>query len=423
MRLAVLLLAVPALYAADPPLLTLEQAGAAAVKNHPRVSAALLRSLAANQVVLETRSAWFPTVAGSVTGAGALDGSRLAAGGLNNPVIYNRLAAGVTVGQLVTDFGRTANLVAASRLRAQSAQQTVEATREQVLLQLHQAYFSALTNQALLRVARQTVQARQLVADQVGELARSKLKSGLDVSFAQVNLSEAKLLLATAENQASAAFADLSAAMGLDHTAHFTLVNPPMPGVLPPDSKPLVRLALAQRPDLAVLRLRHEADLKFARAEADLSRPTISALAAAGGLPARDEDNLRGRYLAAGVNVNIPVFNGHLFTARRQEAEYAAQSSQASLRELQNTVTRDVEVALLNAVTANQRVSLTGELLAQARQALDLAQSRYDLGLGSIVELSQAQLNVTSAEIRSAGARYDYQLQRSVLDYQTGSLR
>ncbi len=423
MRLAILVLAASALFAADPPVLTLPQAEAAATKNHPRVTAALLDSLAANQVVLQTRSAWFPGVAGDFTAGGALNGSRLAAGGLNNPIIYNRVAAGISVGQLVTDFGRTSNLVASSRLRAQSAQQTVAATREQVLLQVHQAYFSALSSQALLRVARQTVQARQLVADQVGELARSKMKSGLDVSFAQVNLSEAKLLLASAENQASAAFADLATAIGLDHTQTFTLVDPVMPGGLPPDSKTLVDQALSQRPDVAVLRLRYEADRKFAQAEADLSRPTVMAMAAGGGLPARDQDQLRGRYLAAGVNVNIPVFNGHLFSARRREAEYAAQSTAQRLRDLQNVVARDVEVALLNANTANQRVGLTDELLAQARRALDLAQSRYDLGLGSIVELSQAQLNVTSAEIRSAGARYDYQLQRSVLEYQTGSLR
>jgi outer membrane protein len=61
--------------------------------------------------------------------------------------------------------------------------------------------------------------------------------------------------------------------------------------------------------------------------------------------------------------------------------------------------------------------------LDQATQALDLAQTRYDLGLSSIVELSQAQLNKTSAEIASASAKYDYQLQRAVLDYQIGALR
>ena len=82
-----------------------------------------------------------------------------------------------------------------------------------------------------------------------------------------------------------------------------------------------------------------------------------------------------------------------------------------------------MRVAWLNANTALQRLGVTAELLQQATQALDLAQARYDLGLGSIVELSQAQLNKTSAEIVSTSAKYEYQIQRAVLDYQTGALR
>jgi outer membrane protein len=66
---------------------------------------------------------------------------------------------------------------------------------------------------------------------------------------------------------------------------------------------------------------------------------------------------------------------------------------------------------------------LTGQLLQQAQLALDLAQSRYDLGLGTIVELSQSQLSLTSAQIASASAKYDYQAQRSILAYQVGDLR
>jgi outer membrane protein len=123
------------------------------------------------------------------------------------------------------------------------------------------------------------------------------------------------------------------------------------------------------------------------------------------------------------VNLNIPVFNGFLFSARRQEAELRAQAAQKDVAGLENRVARDVEVALLNANTARDRMSLTTELLNEANQALDLAQTRYNLGLSSIVELSQAQLNKTSAEIASAAARYDYQLQRAVLSYQTGELR
>ncbi|MBI3666914.1 MAG: TolC family protein [Acidobacteria bacterium] len=132
---------------------------------------------------------------------------------------------------------------------------------------------------------------------------------------------------------------------------------------------------------------------------------------------------MRGRYSAAGINVNIPVFNGHLFSARRAEADLRAQAAQQEVRDLENRIARDVRVAWLNADTAFRRLAVTAELLNQASQALDLAQARYDLGLGSIVELSQAQLNKTAAEIANAGAKYEYQIQHAVLDYQTGRLR
>ena len=81
---------------------------------------------------------------------------------------------------------------------------------------------------------------------------------------------------------------------------------------------------------------------------------------------------------------------------------------------------RDVRTAWLNANSAFQRLAVTEQLLAESTQAFDLAQSRYGLGLSSIVELSQAQLNKTSAQITSAEARYDYQIQRSVLMLRLG---
>lgn len=421
--ISILLWAASGLAAQTPLKLTLADAEAAALKNHPRVSADRLSAEAAKEVTTEVRSSLYPAVIASVTGAGALDNSRLAAGALNNPVIYNRFAMGATVGQLITDFGRTSNLVQSANLRAGAQQQTYQATRAGVLLEVDRAYFAALRGLAVLRVAEETVKARQLVADQVSELARSKLKSGLDVSFANVNLADAKLILVSAQNQMKAAVADLSNAMGYPEPREVVLAEVDMPQPLPSDASAIVKEALVNRPEIASLRLETQAALKFSEAEKDLARPTISAIAAAGGLPLRDEDKLRGRYAAAGINLSIPVFNGHLFSARFAEADLRARASEQRLRDLENRVSRDVSVAFLNATTAFQRMALTRQLLEQANLALDLSQSRYDLGLSSIVELSQAQLNKTNAEIQNASARYDYQEQHALLDYQAGLLR
>ncbi|HMD99419.1 MAG TPA: TolC family protein [Terriglobia bacterium] len=404
-----------------PQALTLKQAEEIALKGHPQVQAAQLSALAAGQVVTETKSAYYPFTYGSLTGAGAESASRIAAGVLNNPIIYNRYANGVTVNQLVTDFGRTSNLVASSRFHAQAEQQNAQATREDVLLSVDYAYYQALRAQALLTVADETVKERQLVADQVSELAKNRLKSGLDVSFANVNLEQAKLTLVSARNDVSAAFAQLSTALGYQDNRTYSLAEEPMPGAPPPDASDLVAQAIQGRPELASLRYASESARRFAKAERDLWLPSVSFAGAAGVTPWHQEQ-LTDRYAAAGLNVNIPIFNGRLYSARAAEARLRAEAADENLRDEADRVARDVRLAWLNANTAYQRLGLTAQLLDEASQALDLAQTRYKLGLGSIVELSQAQLNQTQAQTENAGAKYDYQISRADLDYQTGVL-
>jgi len=401
--------------------LTLKQAEDIALRNHPRIRVAQLTASAAQNVVTEVRSAYFPLAYGSLTGAGAESGSRIAAGGLNNPIIYNRYANGVTVSQLVTDFGRTGKLVQSSRLNAEAQQEDVEATRADILLQTDRAYFNALRAQSVLKVTQETVKARQLVVDQVTALAKSQLKSGLDVSFANVNLSEAKLLVVQAQNELQAAFADLSKALGYPDQQSFELREEPMPAAPSLDPSQLISQAMHDRPELAGQRFSRDAAQEFAKAERDLWFPTVSFLGSAGWIPYH-QSTLKDSYAAAGLNINIPIFNGRLFSARRAEADLRAQAEDQRIKVLENRVAHDVRVAWLNANTAFQRVDLTSKLLDQANEALKLAQARYKLGLSSIIEFSQAQLNETQAEIQEAGAKYDYQIQTAVLSYELGSL-
>jgi outer membrane protein len=266
------------------------------------------------------------------------------------------------------------------------------------------------------------VAARQLVSDQVTALAESKLKSTLDVSFANVNLGEAKLLQVQAQNDVKAAEAELATAMGLPNEAGFVLAEEGMPGPLPDRVDDLLRAAFQNRPELKDLRLEQSAIERFVKAEHALFYPSVGVVGTAGFAPSGVPE-IAGRYGAIGLNVNIPIFNGGLFKARQAEAELKAKAATQNVNDLENRVARDVRVAYLNATTAYDRMGLTDQLLNQAQQSADLAKTRYDLGLGSIVELSQAELNLTSAQIASATARYDYQTQRVVVDYQTGVLR
>jgi outer membrane protein len=307
-------------------------------------------------------------------------------------------------------------------LRAQAEDQTTETARADILVYTARSYFTVLRAQAVLNVAQQTVSARQLVSDQVTALASSNLKSGLDVSFANVNLADARLLLSQAQNDVRSAEAQLSAAMGMPAQTTFALTEEATPGALPDQVDAFVQQAMADRPELKNLRLEQNAAERFTKAEHALYYPTIGIAGTAGFVPA-GEAAVPGRYGAIGLNVNIPVFNGGLFRARQTEAELRAKAAAERVNDLAIRITRDVRLAYLNALTAFDRLGLTSQLLSQAQLAIDLARGRYDLGLSSIVELSQAQLNLTSAQIANTTALYDYQAQRAILDYQAGALR
>jgi outer membrane protein len=400
--------------------LSVKDAEAIALKNNPAISVARLNALASKQVTREVRSGLWPTAYANLTGVDAYDDSRISAGGLNNPVIYARAAGGATVSQLITDFGHTTNLVAGARLHAKAEDQNALATKEDVLLAVDQAFYNALQAQAVLKVAQQTVASRQLLSDQVSALTRSKLKSDLDLSFASVNLAQAKLL--QLENNAQAAFAGLSAVLGFPTMQNIVLVEDTEPLVAPagnPDQ--LIAEAFSKRPEILALEFESESAEKLRTAERDQLFPTISALGAIGDTPVGDS-RLSSWYGAVGVNVQIPIFNGFLFTAKTHEADLRAQAQRQRILDLRNRISRDVRTSWLDASTAYQRLSVSRQLLDQANQAFDLSQTRYKLGLGSIVELSQAQLQQTQAEIGNAQAGYGYRLALAVLRYQTSGL-
>lgn len=402
--------------------LSVKDAEAVALKNNPAISVGRLNALAAQQVTREVRSALWPQAYADLTGVDARNNSRISAGALNNPIIYTRAAGGATLSQLITDFGHTTNLVASARLQAKAEEQNALATKEDVLLAVDQAFYGALQTHAVLRVAEQTVASRQLLSDQVSALTRSKLKSDLDLSFANVNLAQAKLLYLDALNNDKAAIASLSAILGYPSQRNFDLVSDSEPMIPPPaDVDPLIMQAFSMRPEILALEFESESSEKLYRANRDQMLPTISALAAYGDSPVRD-DVIYGPYAAAGVNVQIPIFNGFLFPAKTHEADLRAQAARQRLMDLRNRISRDVRTSWLAASTAFDRVSVSEQLLAQANLALDLAQTRYKLGLSSIVELSQAQLQQTQAEIGSAQAGYEYRLALSVLRYQTTGL-
>jgi outer membrane protein len=398
-----------------------------ALQNNPRITASHLLALAAGQVTRETRAGELPQISAAITAAKAEDGSRIGAGELTDSRLYTHAGTGGSLSQLITDFGRTHDLIATSKLRQKAQDQTALATQQDVLLATDQAFYRLLNAQSLLDVTKATVAARGEVQNLTSALTKSALKSDLDLNVASADLSQAQLLQLDAEDEVASASAALAAILATPADTIYRAVEDPDSALPTPPSadstETITASAQSQRPDLQALRSNAAADQKFATAQQLQHLPAISALATGGITPvAPDGVFIPNWYAAAGVNLTLPLFTGFRIDAQAQEARLRQKAAEKQTQELSNTIARDVRVAVLNAQTAFRRIAVADQFRKQTAQALALAQTRYKLGLSSIVELSQAQLQSTQAAVAAVNARYDYLLSLRSLDYARGQL-
>lgn len=408
--------------------LTRSQAEQLAIQNNPRITADHLLALAAGQVTRETRSNLLPQVTGYVTGEEAEDGSRIGAGaGLTSSRLYSHFGAGGTVSQLITDFGHTRELVATNKLQQEALNKTTAATQEDVIFAADEAFYRLLDAQSLLDVARATVNARGDVQNLTDALTKSALKSTLDLNIASADLSQSQLLELDAQNAVASASASLAEILATPADTFYKAVEDVAQAPPPPPDihgyRAMNKEAQTDRPDLQSLKLNAKSFQTLARAQELQHLPSISALGTGGTTPAAPAGVfVPDWYAAGGVNLTLPAFTGFRIRAQTEEARLRQRATEKQAQELSDVVAREVRVALLNAQTAFDRIGVTDQFRNQTAQALALAKTRYKLGLSSIVELSQAQLQSTQAEVTSVNARYNYLLSLRSLEYARGQL-
>jgi outer membrane protein len=395
--------------------------------SNPRITASHLLALAAGQVTRETRSGELPQISAALTAEKAEDGSRIGAGALTDSRLYTHAGTGGSLSELITDFGHTRDLVATNKLQQKAQGQTALATEQDVLLATDQAFYRLLNAQSLLEVAKATVAARGDVQNLTSALTKSALKSDLDLNIASADLSQSQLLELDAESEVASASATVAALLAAPADRLYRAVEDP-DGAPPPPPSPDSSAAInasaqAQRPDLRALRLNAAADQMFATAQQLQHLPTISAMAVGGFTPITPDGVFAPHWFAAGgVNLSLPLFTGFRIDAQAKEARLREKAVEKQAQDLSDTIARDVRVAVLNAQTAFRRIGVADQFRRQTAQALALAQTRYELGLSSIVELSQAQLQSTQAAVTAVNARYDYLLSLRSLDYARGQL-
>ena len=254
--------------------------------------------------------------------------------------------------------------------------------------------------------------ARQLVSDQITTLFQNKLRSQLDVSFADANLAQAKLLLLDAQNNYQAALSTSRRCWATRRSSSSNWSTPKPRSTPPPDAVEPVGRRRLQQPS------------RDCGAETTNTRPrSISEGRTRLCCSQRRCPRRRGRTpLAAPVN-GVSPFHQLVWRRRRErqhsdlqrlslsgalEGSACARRPTEQLRDLKDRIANDVRTSWLNAITAYNRIGVTQQFVDQTNLALNLSQTRYNLGLSSIVELSQAQLQQTQAQIQFAAAKYQY---------------
>ncbi len=409
--------------AARSEIVSLERAHELALLNAPNITVAQLGALMALDQIAIARSGYLPNAVANLTMArAASDNTRLAAGALNNPSVYDREAGGVTVTQLITDFGRTTGQIDAVRMHAWAEGKRAQAAIDEILMEVDLLYYRTLQSQARVVVASQTVANRQVIVDRVGGLVANKLKSDLDLSFANVTLEEGRMLLAQVANELATNQLTLAALLGFDAPQPFQLVDQ---AVTPPPGGEGVASAVAQalsaNPIISRLRLEVSSALRASDSARALDYPTIAAIGSAGYIVDHDP-RLANSYAAGAVNLSIPLYTGNAIAAQRHEASVRIDLARAALCAAEDDLSKDVRVALANITYTYARLDMAKRLLTQAALSYDLARSRFDIGLTSIVDLNQADLNRTAAAMTESTAKQEYLIQVAILKNRLGEV-
>jgi outer membrane protein len=412
--------------AAEPPtagpVLTLSQAVERALVNQPTLHEAQANVEAAQGRIEQARAPGLPQVIASAAyqrTTGNFTPRPGATTTLQTPPSwsfnsYNFFNVGVTASQLIWDFGQTSGRRRAAEASRESARATEQESRLQVVLAVERAYFTALAQQELVRVARDTLANQERHLTQVRGLVEAGIRPDIDLASVRTDVANARVAVINAENSVALARASLDQQMG-GPAGNYVLAaadSPPVPGEKGP-LEPLLDTAMAARPALASVARARQAQQATVAALRGGYFPAVGA--AAGATEAGTGlDRLVPNWVV-GVTLTWPLLQGGLTTGQIHEARAVLAGLDAQEQALRLEVRVEVEQAQLSVRAADAAGAAADEAVASAREQLRLAEGRYSAGLGNVIELGDAQIAFTNTEAQAVSARYSLALARAAL--------
>ena len=407
-----LLVPAPLLYAAD--TLTLDDALAAALKNHPQIIEARENLHSAEAKTGQALATYYPQI--SIAADWNKGRSLLTA-------LERIRATEVTTGalylkQTLYDFGRTAGAVEAARYNREAADRARTITRNDLILRVKSSFYLLLAAEKQVKATRETVKAREAVYRQAQEFFSQGIRSKVDVTRAEANLFAARTALIRAENNKEIARLELANAMGTATPETRTLIEPPANGSPLPEQQQVRLDAVRNRPELHQLSAIRSAALSTLKTAKSGYLPVLSGTASIG---YADRDfPPAGNVWGVGLNLTVPLFSGFSSVEEVREATANVNAIEARNSTIGLQIVKEVESAWLGCKEASALMVSTEKEVEAAEENRALAEGRYHEGVGSIIEVTDAQSQALDAQTAHIQARYDYDIARARLDRATG---
>lgn len=406
--------------------LTLEDAIAIALTTEPNIQARVRDFEAARFRVRQALAPILPQLTSTWTAtrqkAQFFPAQTIAVGGAQNiPIFTTNQTAQITLSQILFDFGKTFAAIDVARAQAEVSRLEAQIQRDQVILAVKESYFNFLLAKRLVMVDQAALERAQLNLKSSQGFFEVGTRPKSDVTRVEVDVANARVDLIRAKNAVRLSRIALNTAMGIAVNAPTEVKDLLFYEPYVVDQSQLVADALSQRPEYS------RARALVVGAEAAIRQavrgflPDISANVTFGGT-FRDPDNVTDleSIYTFGVTFNWSMFDGASRIARYQETKRSVEAARSRLHALELAISQEVLEAHLNLQEAQERIGAAGKAVESAQENFRLAQGRFDAGVGTITELTDAQLALTRAEATEAQALADYRIATARLEHALG---
>ena len=398
--------------------ITADEAVRIALKTQPTLDTARSAIAAASGRTEQVRSGLNPVLAGSVayTHANVLAGNSSVGTSVSTSPGYQ---ASTTLRQLLFDFEHTRNLVRQASLLEKVASTGLTRAENDLALQVKQAFYTYVQSERLVGVNEANVQNQQ---EHVA-LADARLKSGLglpsDVVRAQTAVAEAVLNLNLAQSTASTVRINLATFMGIDPRTPLTATDSEEPSEVSSDISALVARGLKQRPEILQAQAGLDSTTYGIKAAKSTDSPSIGASI---GLSSRGLDfPPRNDLFAVGATVTWTPFDGGLTRGKMRESQANSDAARSQLATAKLIVTQDISQSYLSVKTSEQRLVTADAEIANATESVRLAEGRYRSGLGTFIDVLDAQTSLFTAKSNRVNALSAISQARAALRRAIGS--